>query len=842
MVDPWWTLEGNNEDAVVPSQRHRRIGNKVLWRPHKADDITSRARHVSNQQKGTRWRREASCLLSSPFISSQPDNRVDNQFDSMSPEFDSYLYCSRPGAHLPSQAEALAARCSIPDAEGVKGPSALTFTLPLVLAPPMAHNTPNEASPSTASLPPKLVLPITDYTGDIKWFKAKDCLAHYVFDRQYTPNELFPFPQCDSAAAKTPTWWIYSSCNIRTLPVFQTGKHRVRGRKNGHCGLDDRSQHPQLIVKGFEWAPCIPRRSEKWWILWWTPTTDDAPIVEGNSLIYNVRVLKTSRVEEFKIVMEECKSIAASTFEAHPKATLLPLLTTHCDDCLERLTLFGLVFRDIVFTIADLQRSLLDILGITNHINIYYPRLSPRTIGDTEPYPVDTSIMGGITDSLAIMQSYVRMGVPMALIRPQWAVNPSTTKIFDGGAVSELVKDQHLVEEDYEELGVQWPFDVIWDGFPCSEMHERMQKIGFRIVDVSASSRRGWDRMSGSSQPQNTTTVYALPPNARIPSSVSKLTETQERLQPFLYDGHRPTLDPNAESPPQIPVWETAIQLIDKSNRPKLPADSPYKAFRLPPPGSLPAPYTSPISSTTVGRFLQRDSDGALIDDNTNDNDDDNDDHDNASGSTSAVQPSTAAIPPSTQQCPPRKVGPVAPSSVSSPSTSSMPRILAQGATLFLQCVSRRGGWDLESGVRDECLRPKGFHQHALNVEVELGSWVMGTAGFSRLISSIANRGTLHILYIPGYAKRLLQGIHIGCQTKRALAVRLRWTAGSAAARRGLDVEMKERALGLSVRMTRCDFPAEFSMSIMTMRTIPRLTGERDEEWRRYDETVKRWG
>jgi hypothetical protein len=107
-------------------------------------------------------------------------------------------------------------------------------------------------------------------------------------------------------------------------------------------------------------------------------------------------------------------------------------------------------------------------------------------------------LMGTFTHSIPAAQNYHRMGVPVWLIRPQWAVNPDYIKRYSKSMQRSLQRDPAIIEDEFcVSSDVPDPFPVIYTGLPSPQMQASMQKIGCRIVDGTEASRKAWERLAG---------------------------------------------------------------------------------------------------------------------------------------------------------------------------------------------------------------------------------------------------------------------------------------------------------------------------------------------------------
>ncbi|KAH6910556.1 hypothetical protein BKA70DRAFT_1424217 [Coprinopsis sp. MPI-PUGE-AT-0042] len=92
---------------------------------------------------------------------------------------------------------------------------------------------------------------------------ATDAMVLNVLDIVVQPGELISATgivhKMDSTARQ---YWVVTSPNMTFIPFVVIGERHVKARSNGLYGFEDRTQHPQYYVDGFQWMCCIPRSVE----------------------------------------------------------------------------------------------------------------------------------------------------------------------------------------------------------------------------------------------------------------------------------------------------------------------------------------------------------------------------------------------------------------------------------------------------------------------------------------------------------------------------------------------------------------------------------------------------
>ncbi|KAJ2917052.1 hypothetical protein MD484_g3367, partial [Candolleomyces efflorescens] len=428
-------------------------------------------------------------------------------------------------------------------------------------------------------------------------YRAADVFSYHVLEAPVRPEEsltirgtpLFNTVELEKLI-KADVVWTITSPNMCFVPRAPYGQREVRARRDGRYGLDDRMLHPQFVCQDFQWISCIPRFTPELWILWWTPTPDDAPLIEGTIILTDVRTLKAEYMAELRQQQSESCEIAFQSLARHPQNTLLSSLATHTQQCLERLT-FGLSLHKMRNTIGDLQRSCLDIRGFVTYIDKFYPRhLSNSTQDLSRVHPVDTTIMGGFTHSFSDVQLMHRIGIPVWWIRPSTHFSISDTRVRINGLCKNMVVDERVVIEDFYAPGSDIPaFENIYVGLPGTRLQRQTQRLGCRVVDMVEPTRMAWSTLikkhvdTNPTFPTQPVHLFSLPPLASLPNlpstSASVAQNRPSQSLPTSSQANDPsssssssditpltTFDPipprNGVRPPEISIWQAAVMKI----------------------------------------------------------------------------------------------------------------------------------------------------------------------------------------------------------------------------------------------------------------------------------------
>ena len=107
-------------------------------------------------------------------------------------------------------------------------------------------------------------------------------MFYFISDRFIVAISAF-----DARAIAYQELLIITTPNMDWVPeLHNNDSDELRARADGHCGVVDCFQWPQMYCKEFEYAVCIPRKetsSIDWQFAWYTPTPDDFVIQPGTA-------------------------------------------------------------------------------------------------------------------------------------------------------------------------------------------------------------------------------------------------------------------------------------------------------------------------------------------------------------------------------------------------------------------------------------------------------------------------------------------------------------------------------------------------------------------------------
>ncbi|KAJ3497922.1 hypothetical protein NMY22_g19652 [Coprinellus aureogranulatus] len=261
------------------------------------------------------------------------------------------------------------------------------------------------------------------------------------------------------------------------MPVVQVGLQIVKAFANGRAGINDRTQHPQFYCTYFEYICCIPRSLPQFPFLHWTPTIDDCPLASARAAGIPLRYLKP----EFRKVFEDYRihysRRCRAWLEDHPENTDLVTLDTHMSRCLSKLINTGMTFKELVFSVAEFQRSCLDVHAYLDFHMVYLKR-SMDTV-----WPVNPNLMGAFTQDFNTAYDLHQRGIPVWYLRPSFRILPD----MNVGAHHPF-DPVDCILNDFAEGGVIDPYPVLRTCYPGTLLQCCFQRTGLAILDLISPS------------------------------------------------------------------------------------------------------------------------------------------------------------------------------------------------------------------------------------------------------------------------------------------------------------------------------------------------------------------
>jgi hypothetical protein len=192
----------------------------------------------------------------------------------------------------------------------------------------------------------------------------------------------------------------------------------------------DRTLHPQYYVTGFEYFCCIPRcpsdNKDPLAIMWFTPQEPNISLVPGVAFDVFIGTLNKVHMLGFQKHIDKLIRRAREYEKVGGHAEMLSILETTVSHIYSKLESTGMVLKQIVGTITELQRLCLDMYAWLDYMTIYYPHLFPTAEQRKIHHDVDLTRMGAFTEEVSIADQLLMMGLPVWLIRPSFDILRTT--------------------------------------------------------------------------------------------------------------------------------------------------------------------------------------------------------------------------------------------------------------------------------------------------------------------------------------------------------------------------------------------------------------------------------
>ncbi|KAH6909714.1 hypothetical protein BKA70DRAFT_1425431 [Coprinopsis sp. MPI-PUGE-AT-0042] len=212
------------------------------------------------------------------------------------------------------------------------------------------------------------------------------------------------------------------------------------------------------------------------------------------------------------------------------------------------------------------QRSYIDLEAFLNYEEKYKPCLSAP---DVMPWPLDKSLMGGITESETEASDLYIMGIPFWLVRPAHEV--STSPDTNIGVKVDFEPPSSQIELEHFDP----PFPPVFEGYPHRDMQRATQRIRRHWAEYVTPSRIITHQEYGSSHlesgpPQLAVHTPEVPMNSSSSSRSSKSTHEAPSSQPPAPPAFDPFkyLTPEGDNfPIMVSYWRDAIKAIQPTTK-----------------------------------------------------------------------------------------------------------------------------------------------------------------------------------------------------------------------------------------------------------------------------------
>ncbi|KAF9042390.1 hypothetical protein BJ165DRAFT_1406053 [Panaeolus papilionaceus] len=349
--------------------------------------------------------------------------------------------------------------------------------------------------------------------------------------------------------------FIYTSPNESFIPCPILGFRRVVVREDYRFGPDDHTLWPQPYSESFPHLAAIPQQ----------PTDSTDPL----HIMWN---FVSTLGQALRYTFSRLQSLAAT-------------------------------WHDIRFTLAELQRYYLELVGLLDYMEVYKPRMD----GSHPRPPTVASTIGCFTTKPRVVEEFTAAGLPVWYMRP----------LKNGFANNVLSIVEPIPYSDKLVTRIHGSFPVLHEsnsyistGDVVGLIHQFSRKwisTPNPFQNPTSSTNPSVSSLSSSKPPQTTTSSSSRssgPPRKKAKISTTKTTSSSnapnDQPQQTMRDKFAPLQGPMA--PFTIPAWVDALKRVNQTQPPTIsqPPRGGYYAF--PDPGL----FISPLSEQRRQHLIEQ--------------------------------------------------------------------------------------------------------------------------------------------------------------------------------------------------------------------------------------------
>ncbi|KAH6874820.1 hypothetical protein BKA70DRAFT_1449242 [Coprinopsis sp. MPI-PUGE-AT-0042] len=320
---------------------------------------------------------------------------------------------------------------------------------------------------------------------------------------------------------------------------------------------------PQFITPGFEWAVCIKRNLDSTSFLPFTPGLDDCPLLRHSAINIELRILARVHFECFETMAGTLGGRTKKFLLNHPHDQLVTAQVSELRNLMfQALRMLGVsnLYPEILLDVTAFQRSYIDLQAFLDNEEKHKPRLSAP---DVMPWPLDKSLMGGITENETEASNLYIMGIPFWLVRPAQDVCTSPDTLIS------LEVDFEPPAPQIELQHFSPPFPPVFEGYPHRDMQRATQRIRRHWAEYVLPSRiithQEYEPPAAAGPSELAYQVQQpLSSNRSSRSSKSsKAKHTHPPPPPPSFDPFKYLTPEDSHFPRMLHWWKTAIQAIE---------------------------------------------------------------------------------------------------------------------------------------------------------------------------------------------------------------------------------------------------------------------------------------
>ncbi|KAH6886084.1 hypothetical protein BKA70DRAFT_1236571 [Coprinopsis sp. MPI-PUGE-AT-0042] len=330
-------------------------------------------------------------------------------------------------------------------------------------------------------------------------------------------------------------WMVVTSPYPIAFPEIVTGYQKHQFRKDGRSGLQDRTQYPQFITPGFEWAV---------------------------SINIELRILARVHFERFETMAGILGGRAKKFLLNHPHDQLVTAQASELRNLMfQALRMLGIsnLYPEILLAVTAFQRSYIDLQAFLDYEEKHKPCLSAP---DVMPWPLNKSLMGGITENETEASNLYIMGIPFWLVRPAQDVCTSPDTLIG------LEVDFEPPAPQIELQHFSPPFPPVFEGYPHRDMQRATQHIRRHWAEYVLPSciitHQEYEPPAAAGPSELAYQVQRpLSSNRSARSSKSSKATRPRPPPPPSFDPFKYLTPKDSHLPRMLHWWKTAIQAIE---------------------------------------------------------------------------------------------------------------------------------------------------------------------------------------------------------------------------------------------------------------------------------------
>lgn len=217
--------------------------------------------------------------------------------------------------------------------------------------------------------------------------------------------------------------FVYTTPNETYIPCPVLGFRRVAVREDYRYGPDDYTLWPQPYSDTFPHLGAIPRQpddpSDPLQAMWYNPLDSDfKPTNHGGIAVGLGKLDPVLLDQKFRPLLDALKSrfshYISSIPADSPHRKFAAVIQQALFYTFNRLQSFVTTWRNIRFTVVELQRYYLELLGLLDYMEVYKPRMD----GIQPPSSTVTNTIGVFASKPRIVEEFMSAGLPVWYIRP----------------------------------------------------------------------------------------------------------------------------------------------------------------------------------------------------------------------------------------------------------------------------------------------------------------------------------------------------------------------------------------------------------------------------------------